>query len=685
MGGKERLMGRGPKPTKGKAQPAVPRKSRANEDSMVRDLEKRLAEAVKGEAEAREQQAATAEILHVISRSPADAQPVFDAIARNAATLCSGITALVLRFDGEMLRLAGHHAMSAEGVKRNERAFPRRPTRDFPTGRAFLDGSVIHVPDLQAATEFVASTARQAGAGSLLCVPLLHEHEAIGVIGVTRDIVGPFSSEQIEVLQTFADQAVIAIENVRLFKELEIRNRDLTEALEQQTATSEVLSVIGRSNFDLQPVLDTLIENAARLCEAPRGVILRRDSDSYHGVAFYNASPEAVDYIRSHPVTPGRHTITARVALERRTIHVADLQTDAEYGYTLRDIDQVHTELGVPMFRGDEILGVIILYKFVVQPFTGKQIALIETFAAQAVIAIENVRLFNETKEALEQQTATSEILRVISQSPTDVQPVFNTIMSSIVRLCDAKFCVAYRYDGGQLHMVAHGNLRPRTLALLNERYPQPPSRETATGISTLEQRIVHIPDATVDDVPPGSREFARQQGWGSLLAVPLLRDGQPVGSIAVARVERQPFSEQQIALVQTFADQAVIAIENMRLFKELETRNRELTTALEQQSATSEILKVISQSPTDVQPVFDTIARSAVTLCDALGGNVQRLDGELRHLVANHNWAPADFAQRRLPIRPTRSRAAGRAVLSRTVVHIPDVREDPEYSPDVA
>ncbi len=248
----------------------------------------------------------------------------------------------------------------------------------------------------------------------------------------------------------------------QLQKRLAEAHGQLTEAREQQTATSEVLKVISRSTFDLQPVLDTLIENAARLCDARRGVILRRDGDSYHGVAFYNASPELVDFVRRHPVTPGRRSITGRVALERHTIQVADLQADPEYGYALLDVDPIRTELGVPMFRGDDILGVIILYKVEVQPFTDKQIELVETFADQAVIAIENVRLFKELEaknltlaeahaqvtEALDQQTATAEILRVISSSPTEVQPVLDAIAERSVRLCGALFSSVYRFDG---------------------------------------------------------------------------------------------------------------------------------------------------------------------------------------------------------------------------------------------
>src|SRR5262245_6798959 len=256
-------------------------------------------------------------------------------------------------------------------------------------------------------------------------------------------------------------QTTTAIENARLLNELR-------ESSQQQTATADVLKVISRSTFDLQTVLDTLLESAAKLCEARRGVMFRRDGDSYHGVSFYNTSPEIIDFVRRHPIKPGRHTITARVALERRTIHVADLQADPDFKYVLRDVDPIRTELGVPMFRGNDLVGVIILYKLVVQPFTEKQIKLVETFADQAVIAIDNARLFEaeqqrtrELTESLEQQTANSEVLKVISSSPGDLEPVFATMLEKAVRICDAKFGNIYRWDGELLHLLAAHNTPP--------------------------------------------------------------------------------------------------------------------------------------------------------------------------------------------------------------------------------
>jgi signal transduction histidine kinase/putative methionine-R-sulfoxide reductase with GAF domain len=498
--------------------------------------------------------------------------------------------------------------------------------------------------------------------------------------------VRPFSDKQIKLLETFADQAVIAIENVRLFTELESRNGELRVALEQQTATSELLKVIGRSTFDLQPVFETLVENAVRLCEAKRAVILRFDGQLLRFAVGHNVSPELREFFEQHPIAPGRQTNSGRAALERRTVHNPDVQSDPEYSYGGSQVDPYRTVLAVPMIRADELLGVIIIYRHEVRPFSDNQIALMETFADQAVIAIENVRLLTELQtknadltEALEQQTATSEILRVISSSPTDVQPVLDALVKSATRFCGAYDAVIFLSEGDNLRVTAHHGPIPQPLGRL-----VPVVRGTVGGRSLLERRAVHVADlqAEVQEFPEGSA-FARQLGHRTTLSVPLVRESAAIGVIQLRRAEVNPFSDKQITLLQTFADQAMIAIENVRLFKELQARNGELTEALEQQTATSEILRVISSSPTDLQPVFDTILANATTLCAANLASLWLYDGEMLIGTAHHNASP-EFMEfiRQNPQRPSREGPLRRAALERQVVHVVDLMADSSFKP---
>jgi two-component system, NtrC family, sensor kinase len=336
-----------------------------------------------------------------------------------------------------------------EGLEELQRIFPARPTRALGSGRAILERAVVHIPDMDHDPEFQhLALSRAVGARSLLCVPMLREGTPIGVIAVNRAKPGPFSENQITLLKAFADQAVIAVENVRLFKEVQARNRELTEALEQQTATSEVLEVISQSTFDLQPVFETLAENAVRLCGADKAFIFRFDGELLRMATSYNASVELREFVDQNPISPGRQSASARAGLERRTVQIVDAQIDVEYTYARQDVDPIRTILAVPMLRGDDLVGVITIYRLEVRPFTAKQIALTETFADQAVIAIENVRLFKELEARNRDLTATSEILRVIAGSPTDVQPVFDSIVRSAVRLCDGAFGTLATFDG---------------------------------------------------------------------------------------------------------------------------------------------------------------------------------------------------------------------------------------------
>jgi GAF domain-containing protein/CheY-like chemotaxis protein len=640
--------------------------------------------------EALEQQTATAEILRVISRSPTDVTPVFDVIVEYAYRLCDGVFATVVRFDGELMHNMAQHGFNAAGQDVLRRAFPMRPSRTSMSGRAILSGTVAYIEDAGLDEELISSRELSGllGYRAQISVPMLREGTPIGTITVARRTAGRFPDHQVGLLRAFADQAVIAVENVRLFRELEARNGELRVALEQQTATSELLKVIGRSTFDLQPVFETLAENAIRLCEAERALIYRFDGQVLRVVATHNASAELIAFLERNPMALTRASAAGRASLERRTMHIRDVLSDSEYTYGATQVDAVRTVLGIPMLRADELLGVIVIYRHEVLPFTDSQIALMETFADQAAIAIENARLLTELQtknadltEALEQQTATSEILRVISSSPTDVQPVFVTIARSAVQLSGARTGALYQFDGDLLHLVAHHDQPPEALAALQRAYPMRPTRAQVSGRAILGRAVAEIPDVRED--AEYQQDMAVQTGWQSLLGVPMLRgDGSPIGVIVIQRAVSGSFAVGHVELLKTFADQAVIAVENVRLFTELDARNNELKVALEQQTATSELLKVIGRSTFDLQPVFETLAENAVRLCAAERAFIFRFDGKLLRVVASHNASPElrEFVERN-PIAPGRQSGTARAALERRTIHIHDVQTDPEFT----
>ena len=634
-----------------------------------------------------EQQTATSEILRVISSSPTDEQPVFEAIVHSARQLCEATFSVVILTEGGQLKLAAIRGVDAEGIAAFARVYPRPIARDTTSGRAILERSVVHLADSWLDPDYTHPLRDVVGLRSILTVPIFREGAPIGAISVWRGEARAFTDKQIALLQTFADQAVIALENVRLFKTLETRNSELRVALEQQTATSELLKVIGRSTFDLQPVFETLAENAVRLCEAERANIFRFDGHLLRVVAGHNVPAENMAFLERNPIAPGRHSGSARAALERRTIHIHDTQSDPEYSYGVVQVGRVRTVLAIPMLKADELLGVILIFREVVRPFNDSQIALMETFADQAAIAIENARLLTELQaknadltEALEQQTATANILRVISSSPTDVQPVFDTIVRSAVQLCSARFGVLHRFDGEQLHLAA-SDVTPEVLEVLQRTYPMRPSRSQVSGRAVLTRAVAEIPDVRED--PEYRQDMAVAGAWRSLLGVPmLLADGSPIGTIVVQRSEPGSFASGHIEMLKTFADQAVIAVQNVRLFTELEARNSELRVALEQQTATSELLKVIGRSTFDLQPVFETLAENALRLCEAEQAVIFRYDGQLLQPVVIRNFTRDDAAiVQQNPIALGRGSASGRAALERRAIHIHDVLADHEFT----
>jgi len=652
--------------------------------------------------EALEQQTATAEILRVISSSPTDVQPVFDAIVRTGAHLCGADYGFLARYDGTSMAIVAHSGATNHEIEAVLRVYPMGPTPDSLGGRTILKRAVTHIPDVRTDPTYGARVIQDAGWRTGLGVPLLREGAAIGVVGMWRREVRPFSDRQIELVKVFADQAVIAIENVRLFTELQTSNRDLTAALNKQTATSDILRVISRSQTDVQPVFDAIVASAVRLLEADSGLLTRIAGDQIEIAALTSTDPAGDAILRAaYPLSRHSDRVHARVIRDRAPLNVADAQTDPR----LPDVQHAtarargyRSHVAVPLLRHDEALGAIAVTRHAPGGFTDDEIALLQTFADQAVIAIENVRLFTELQqknealtqahaqvtEALEQQTATSEILRVISSSPTDVQPVFDTIVGSATRLLGGHSGTLTRLVGDRIELVAFTSTDATGDNTLAGTYPRPRQSQDPHAQAIRHRAPINIADAQTDPrLPKATHVYARARGWRSAGVVPMLRHDEAIGAIGITRRETGGFAADEIALLQTFADQAVIAIENVRLFTELEEKNRRLTVALDQQTATSEVLRAISSSVIDLQPVFDTIVRNAVKLCAATFGGLQRIvDGRMT-LDAQCGVTTDELAvlQRDVfPLPISRGSATGRAVVDRAVVHICDIREDPEF-----
>jgi two-component system, NtrC family, sensor kinase len=573
------------------------RRSAADLESEVAQLKRELHEAL-------EQQTATSEVLQVISSSPGELEQVFTAMLANATRICEAQFGNFMLHEGSTFRAVAWHGEPTyvEKVQREPLIIMSDDTR-APLARLIETKEPVHVADLRSEPAYKASSFAplvtlidSGGARTLLLVPMLKENTLVGAISIYRREVRPFSDKQIELVRNFANQAVIAIENTRLLNELRQRTIDLTESLEQQTATSEVLQVISKSPGDIQPVLASMLENAVRICDATFGNIYSWDGEALHMLASHNTPPAFAEDRRRSPYRPYPKSPVGRMLATKRLVHISDVMAEDVYtkkldpvAVTAVTLGGIRTLLGVPLLNKGEMIGVFFLSRQEVRPFTDKQIGLVENFAAQAVVAIENTRLLNELRqrttdlsESLEQQTATSEVLQIISSSPGDLEPVFATMLENAVRICDANFGNIYRWDGDALHLVATRNTPPAFAEARRYSLANRPSPKTVTGRMLATKEVVHVVDATAepeygDKSDPGAVAAVELGGVRTILAVPMWKEDELIGSFTVYRQEVRPFTEKQIELVQNFAAQAVIAIENARLLNELRERTQQV------------------------------------------------------------------------------------------------------------